>query len=256
MTDANDEFYIGYFDQAPPGLARVTRRRVALTAAFALLSALGLVAAQQPFGKGMFEFGETVTVVGQLMERPAPSLLVERPGLTGSQPSTSRYLLSSFGKRGATEQLAGLDGRAAAVTGTLVYRDHATMIELADNGIELMEDSAPQGHQLALVDLGQHTVQGEIVDSKCFLGVMKPGNAKPHRACATRCISGGVPPVLLIRDGSGNATYLLLVGEQGETINDEVLTMVAEPVQISGRVMRHDDLLVMYANPAGFLRLE
>lgn len=256
MTDANDEFYIGYLEQAPPGVARVTRRRVALTVVFALLIALGLVATQQPFGKGMFEFGETVTLRGRLVERPAPALLVERPGLTGAQPSVSRYLLSSFGKHGATEQLAGLDGRAAAVTGTLIHRDHTTMIELADNGIELMADSDWQGQQLAPVDLGQHTLQGEIVDSKCFLGVMKPGNAKPHRACATRCISGGVPPVLLIRDGSGNATYLLLVGEQGETINKDVLAMVAEPVQISGRVMRHDDLLVMYADPTGFLRLE
>ena len=28
----------------------------------------------------------------------------------------------------------------------------------------------------------------------CFLGVMKPGRSKPHRACAVRCISGGIPP--------------------------------------------------------------
>ena len=259
MTDANDEFYIGYLDQAPSGLARVTRQRVLLTVSFALLIAIGLVAAQQPFGKGTFEFGETVTLRGRLVERPAPTLVVERPGFADSQPSASRYLLSSFGKHGATEQVAGLDGQAAAVTGTLIYRDHTTMIELADEGVELIElidGSTWQEQQLAPADLGQHTLQGEIVDSKCFLGVMKPGNSKPHRACATRCISGGVPPVLLLRDGAGNATYLLLVGEQGQTINKDVLSMVAEPVQISGRVMRHDDLLVMYADPSGFVRLE
>ena len=47
--------------------------------------------------------------------------------------------------------------------------------------------------------LGKQTFVGEIVDSKCFLGVMNPGRLTPHRACAIRCISGGVPPVLLVR---------------------------------------------------------
>lgn len=136
------------------------------------------------------------------------------------------------------------------------------MIELADDGIALIETaaavegSAPRPEQTGPIDLGQQTLRGEIIDSKCFLGVMKPGNSKPHRACATRCISGGVPPLLLLRDEAGGATYLLLVGSNGESINKDVLSMVAEPLQISGRVMRHDDLLVMYADPASFLRLE
>ncbi|MFT7463406.1 MAG: hypothetical protein ACI9EF_001750 [Pseudohongiellaceae bacterium] len=256
MSEAADEFYVGYLDEAPSHLARVTRSRVTLVCGFALLIALALVVTQQPFGKGMFEFGQTVTLKGQLVEQPAPALIVQRPGLTGDRPAASRYLLSSFGKFGAKSQVSGLDGRAAAVTGTLIYRDDRTMIELADDGIQLIDGDLQPALSITPTDLGLHTLQGEIVDSKCFLGVMKPGNLKPHRACATRCISGGVPPALLVRDELGYATYLLLVGAQGQSINQEILSMVAEPVQITGRVMRHDDLLVIHADPENFRRLE
>lgn len=55
----------------------------------------------------------------------------------------------------------------------------------------------------AYLELGETTLKGEIVDSKCYLGVMNPGNLKAHRACAINCIQGGVPPVLLVRDGGG-----------------------------------------------------
>ena len=99
------------------------------------------------------------------------------------------------------------------------------------------------------------TLVGEIVDSKCFLGVMKPGNSKPHRACAARCISGGIPPVLLVRDKQGNPTYFLLVSSAGESVNDAVLDLVAEPVEITGRVMRHGDLLVLHADPETYRRI-
>ena len=47
--------------------------------------------------------------------------------------------------------------------------------------------------------LGVATLRGEIVDSKCYLGAMKPGDQKTHKACATLCIRGGIPPVLVER---------------------------------------------------------
>jgi hypothetical protein len=58
------------------------------------------------------------------------------------------------------------------------------------------------------VSLGTQTLIGEIVDSKCYLGVMNPGALIPHRACAIRCISGGIPPVLLVRQSDRSAALL------------------------------------------------
>ncbi|MFO1512850.1 MAG: hypothetical protein U1F83_08070 [Verrucomicrobiota bacterium] len=104
------------------------------------------------------------------------------------------------------------------------------------------------------IALGKQTLLGEIVDSKCFLGVMNPGQLTPHRACAIRCISGGVPPVLLVRQQDGPAAYLLLVSADGKPVNKQVLDMVAEPVEITGDVERQGELLILRADPATYRR--
>ena len=105
------------------------------------------------------------------------------------------------------------------------------------------------------VDLGEHTLRGEIVDIKCYLGVMKPAHGKPHRSCAARCISGGIPPALVVKDRDGDTNHLLLVSADGRTVNREVLPLVAEPVEITGRVVRLGDRLVLQANPETYRRL-
>ena len=92
------------------------------------------------------------------------------------------------------------------------------------------------------------------MDSKCFLGVMNPGQLTPHRACAIRCISGGVPPMLLVRQSDGSAIYLLLVSSGGKAVNKQVLDLVAEPVEITGEVERQGELLILRADPATYRR--
>jgi len=104
-------------------------------------------------------------------------------------------------------------------------------------------------------DLGTQTLRGEIVDSKCFLGVMKPGSGKVHRACAVRCISSGAPPLLVARDRRGETLHLLLVGRDGQALGKEILAFVAEPVEITGRVVRYDNLLVLQGDPSAIRRL-
>ena len=63
-----------------------------------------------------------------------------------------------------------------------------------------------------ITDLGVTVLTGELVDTKCYYGVMRPAVGKVHRACAVRCLSGGIPPGLLVRDREGNATVVLLSG--------------------------------------------
>ena len=111
------------------------------------------------------------------------------------------------------------------------------------------------GGAAAGAPLGVHTLVGRIVDSQCYLGIMKPGIGKPHRACAVRCISGGIPPVFVVADGRGPAAYLMLVGADGRAVNAEVLEMVDEPLEITGEVERQGDLLVLKADPATYRRL-
>ena len=78
---------------------------------------------------------------------------------------------------------------------------------------------------------------------------MKPGNAKTHRACAIRCISGGVPPVLVVRTPAGNRSYYQLTDLAGGPVNRRILDKVALPVEITGELLRYGDVLVLRAAP-------
>jgi len=172
----------------------------------------------------------------------------------------SGYGLVATGKFGAAELVEGFDGEQVRLLGTLIYRDDRTMIEVADGSIAVLDETDPEWRRVFRPPLptgeGRHTLVGEIVEAKCFLGVMKPGNLKPHRACAVRCISGGIQPVLVVRDAEGLATYYLLVSATGEPVNDAVLDMVAEPVEITGKIVRYADTLVLAADPSTYRRLD
>lgn len=250
----SDDFYVGYAERAPAALAGAIRARALLALVLVLAVAATIVMTQGPADPGVFEFGTTRTVDGVVLERPHPTLLVERPG-----GGTSAWLLSVFGKHGAEAMVAGLDGRRVRATGTLAYRGDTTMLELADDGLEPLGDApsdALMAAATATVDLGEHAFDGEIVDSKCYLGVMKPGRGKPHKACAVRCISGGMPPLLLVRGEQGEASSLLLLTDaDGAPVNDRVLDVVAEPVRVRGRLLRTGDRLVLRADPAAITRV-
>jgi hypothetical protein len=62
---------------------------------------------------------------------------------------------------------------------------------------------------------------------------MRPGHGKVHRACAIRCLSGGVPPGLLVRDELGGSVVFLLAGRDGEPL-DYNIQWAARPVQAQG----------------------
>ena len=151
--------------------------------------------------------------------------------------------------------VAGLDGKYVRVRGSLIYRDGGTMISV--KGAEEISvpstsgNTKPSGGE----SLGTYVLQGEIVDSKCYFGTMRPGNTAVHRQCTVRCIAGGIPPVFLVRDESGNIMSFLLVDSNGSTVNDRVLSMIADPLEIKGEVVRLDNLFVLKADPEGYRRL-
>ena len=255
MANKQDEFYVGYYSKAPAKLSKLMRSIVLMLIAFGLIVASLLVMSQKPFYPSLFEFGTYRHFEGTIQEKPYPMLLVKRPGEAGELPAYSRYYLVGFGKFGAEEAVKGMDNKQVKLQGSLVYRDNQTMVEIVDGTIEMTNEESILPSLAISGDgepLGTFSLTGEIVDSKCFLGVMNPGNLKPHKACAIRCISGGVPPVFLVKDVQGFAHYYLLVSENGQMVNKAVLNMVAEPVKISGTVIKYGDLLVLKANPKGY----
>lgn len=251
-----DEFYIGYEPKAPAALARHVKRTIVGFNVIAAVVALVLVFSQGQFPPSVFEFQTFREFEGVVEEFPAPALRVDRPATQGSLPPASRYLLVGAWKRGASEAVSGLHGQRVRLKGSLIYREGLTMVELVPESLQRTGRSAkpPSSAEAGSdsSDLGVHTLSGEIVDSKCYFGVMNPGSGKVHRDCAVRCISGGIPPAFLIRHPRGGSSVLLLVGSDGRSLHREVLHWVGEPLKLTGRVIRAGDTLVVKTEPDTF----
>ena len=249
---SDEPFYVGYQPYAPPQLGRflwsVVFAQWGLAIAVSLIAVLG----QLPFAAAVYEFGTLRSFEGTFMNVPQPMLVVERPGATNESAQVSTYYLVNPGKMGITG-FDHLSGQRVQLEGTLIYRDNQTLIEIVPESVKPIGNGSLPGD--GIVDLGSMKLTGEIVDSKCFMGVMNPGHLKPHRACAVRCISGGIPPILLVRQSDGTTRHLLLVGPAGEAINKQVLDFVAEPVEIEGQVEKHWDQLVFKVDPSRIRRI-
>jgi hypothetical protein len=250
----NDDFYIGWQDQAPPRLARRIKVlagiiMIAITACAFVFGKL-----QQTIGISVFEWGTTKEFTGILMDKPYPHLLVPPPAEKGSSDFSTYLLVNPFKFGFERETAQRFAGRSVALRGTLIYRNGQAMIEVNPGTVTPVTETAAS-HRTGLVNLGRQTLRGEIVDSKCYLGVMNPGEFIPHRACAIRCISGGIPPVLVVRRENGPPLHFLLVSPEGLPVNKYLLDLVAEPVEITGEVQRQGDLLILRANPADFRRI-
>lgn len=236
------EFYIGYLPTAPSGIAALGKRVVGgLVALFALMAVM-LAFGQHRFAASFFDFGNVREFQGVAREWPIPLLVVGQKS----------FALVAEGKHGAKPLIASMDGKSVKLRGTLIQRDKNEMIEVVADSIQITGQPPPLEEMFE--DLGTHTLAGEIVDSKCYLGVMNPGHTKPHRECAALCIRGGIPPMFVVRDIKGQSVNLWLLSEKGEPVNQQVLDFVAEPIEITGQVKRIGDQLYFCANPQSFRR--
>ncbi len=240
-SDTN-EFYIGYAPRPPRGIARAIFRAVIALNVLAVAVAGVLVLAQQPFARSVFEFQQYRDFTGVIEMKPYPALLVKHPG--GSE--YSRYLLVAPGKHGAEAQVRSFESKAVSLRGSLIYRGGQTMLEVVPGSVK-EQPGVPL--EVADMNLGDVVVRGEIVDSKCYLGVMNPGQTKVHRDCAARCISGGIPAALVTSDG-----LYLLVGGDGRRLGREVLDWVGETIEVSGNARRSGETLILRTEPANFRR--
>jgi len=245
----SDEFFIGYAPPMPPRLARFVARTVGVLACGALSWAVTLAAGHVPLDGGTFEFGHPQRFTGTVFEHPYPAL---RPdGVPGTD---ARWLLLvGPGKHGAESIVRGLDRRLVSMMGTRIRRGAQTMIEIDPDtivAIDAVRTAAPaESSHEAAPDDRPIEVKGEIVDSKCFLGVMVPGAGKTHKDCAALCLRGGVPPALHVQDRSGRSSLLLLTGPTGQAIGAEDLQRAGEATDMVGVVAQQGGWLVLRSDP-------
>ena len=255
------EFFVGYLP-VPVGMARFARgvAGVALVGLAAVAGALASV--QRPLGQGQFSWDTESEFCGRLQTSPVPGLwTVATEGSTGT-PFTGAFVpLVGEGTHGPDVQLLAAGDRDIAFRGHRIERYGKQLIEvtgeLAGGGAAVAATGMSPPAQVAL---GRQRLRGEIVDSKCFFGVMKPAQGKAHRDCAVRCISGGAPPAFVVRAsgpaGEERTLVLLLVAADGASIAGRVLDLVAEPVEIEGEISRLGDQLVLSTDPSTIRRID
>ena len=209
-------------------IARAVGGAIGATAIVAVLLATG----QGRFAKAVFEYGKVDNFSGVLRARAYPHL---------DMADGQSVLLVDQGKHGLASLL---DGVAVQLNGSRIYRDGQLMIEVVPGSIAASGGNVAAVEKVTLSE--QVSLTGEIADSKCYLGVMNPGEGKVHRDCAVRCISGGIPPALLVRDESGSRRVVLLANQSGEPIGKQILDFVAEPVQVRGKLVRNGKLTELY----------
>ncbi len=225
----SDEFFVGYLPTPSQ-----ERRFLWIIGAALIVGGISLAtilsAIQRDPGGGAWNLDQVVQIEGVLRASPYPML--ETPSQT--------FLLVGEGKAGASDRAATLDGQTVLASGYRISRKALSILELDVKTAALrvvIQSSISSVPRLASKWVSM-TVQGEIVDSKCFAGAMKPGDGKTHKACASLCIRGGIPPMLICFDQAGQQSNYLLTSSAGNaftgTALEELLGFVGDSVEVSG----------------------
>jgi len=246
---AQGDFFIGWQSKMAPALARFTRTAAIFLAVLVPATVGGVVWFQHPIDRGRFEFGIENQFEGVLYERPIPRLRV-----TMADGKVVDHILVGSGKFGPPAVITGAHGHRVRFTGSLIVREPLRMIELNQpNTFAILDPGAAPAAEPASSPLGQGRFIGELVDTKCFSGVMRPATGKVHRGCAVRCLSGGVPPGLLVRDAYGDGVVFLLAGPGEEPLRYDV-QLAGTLVEADGSLELHGDtpfLRVTHLGPRG-----
>ena len=235
----------------------------------------GLALLLERFDEGMFEYGTVRHYEGELLVDPHPRLLTADGPVAG-------YLLVAAGKHGLdvneppSPPAKPAPPKKIQLAGTLIQNPEAAMLEVhslelteggVDRGSPAEPDSPgdlravrsppdpesadspavaiPADAQVSRVHIRTDTLVGEIVDTKCYLGAMKPGRGKPHRDCASLCIRGGIPAALLVRTENGERVLVNLVDFAGRPLGQELLDWVGQPVEVTGLLRRKNNRLFL-----------
>ncbi len=252
MSDADKDFFVGYADTPAADRRFFLRAGLGLMAGTAAL-ATGLAALQRRPGRGGWNMAEVRDWTGVVTAEPYAML--RTADLDGS-PRTA--LLSCLGKCGVAAQIGALRGRHVRVRGSLIARGQHAMIAVPEiepdwitplDGPENPALAFPSPDPLTEIDLA-----GEILDSKCWFGAMRPSEGKVHKACASLCIRGGLPPAFHARDRGGR-TALMIMTDGGYAHGPDLLPFVADPVRVRGQVKRWGNLMLLDAPVTGITRI-
>ena len=238
----DDGFFVGWADTPEADRRFFLRAGLGLTAAAGGIG-LGLAALQRAPGPGRWDPDAVREWRGIVTAEPYAML---RTSDFGPLPRTA--LLSCLGKCGVSARIGAWAGQPVVVTGSLIQRGKHAMIAVDEVGDWIRRDEHALVNPSLLfarpTPVGEVSLVGEILDSKCWFGAMRPAEGKVHKACAALCIRGGIPPAFFAR-GPNNQTALMIMTSGGRAHGPDLLGLVADAVRIDGQVSRMGDLLLL-----------
>jgi hypothetical protein len=248
---SKDDFFIGWAETPK------VDRRFFFGAGLGLLAgtaavAGGVAALQRPMGKGDWNMGEIREWRG--IATAEPYAMLRTTDLDGT-PRTA--LLGCQGKCGVSAKIGALAGKPVIVQGSLIQRGTHSMIAVVDGLDWIREDVGGDIDGLAFPKpepVMEVSLNGEILDTKCWFGAMRPSSGKVHKACASLCIRGGLPPAFYVKDPKDQSA-LMIMTSGGFGHNKDLLAYVADPVSITGQVQRFGDLFLLDAPVSAISRL-
>ncbi len=241
QTPPNPDFYVGYLP-TPPRHLRFVRRLSWITLVWIMALGTTIAATQRDPGPGVWDTGSERSWTGTLLTEPYPMLLPD----DGAAP----LLVVEMAKHGAHARLEPFAGGRVTLRGYLLERDARRMIELTP-GDAAIAKLGPGAAPVRPADRSTPvTLLGEIVDGKCYLGAMKPGEGIAHKSCATLCVRGGLPPMLLTTE-DGRPVFRLLIVDGSTSLPEPVLALIAEPVRVTGELTTFHGLPIIRAASAG-----
>ena len=240
-----DNFFIGY--QKIPN----RERRLLLTTIPLLIAAIGgfggLIAARQKKPEAATWGARAISLRGQLVKEPYPYLLVP------NHYSPSGYdtvFLVKQGKHGAHQLVNELDEKYVTVSGKLLTRHDVRYNYLFEALSEV--STLRKNINIATTkvkELGTHKLRGRIIDSKCHFGVMRPSMGMTHKACASLCVRGGIPPIFVPQATTLNRVVLTTVMEDKANI-EHILPYMLDLIEVEGKLSAVNNHYIFQINPA------
>ena len=247
----NDEFYVSYIDGSLGSKTKQTLKLfVFIAIGIIILSALVFSFSQKPFKNSTFELTSATKITGTFHENPYPMLRVEV-----AKNAFKNILLVGFGKSSVNpfleniiKEAKNINGKTLTIEGNLIYYNGKTLMQITNDEKVTLSKSNTSNKAPLKTSISEMTLQGEVIDPKCYFGVMKPGKGKIHRSCAVRCISGGIPPVLATSDENNITEYFLITDMNGNAIHEDILPYIGKPSEISGIVQKMEDWYFLKIN--------